>query len=202
MKKLSRGAFSMVLAGAVTFSVTNALLVERLVKEHSLIIYGDQIKSDVTKEKMTKDQTPKTNVEDGHNKLSDNIADSQAALKKSNDRDMALAAIQQNTKKSTNVVSTSAANENAATTTSASTVTSAKAPAAKPIVTAAPAKTAAPTQTAAPTVTAKPAQSTKPKTTGTSAATTTTNNGHEVSQAAKEKAESRQDNKENNGKKM
>lgn len=49
MNKLTKGAFAMVLAGAVTFSVTNALLVhpvsKRLAKETAFTITGDQKKS-------------------------------------------------------------------------------------------------------------------------------------------------------------
>ncbi|MBD3842913.1 MAG: hypothetical protein IE909_13730, partial [Campylobacterales bacterium] len=68
MKKLSRGAFSMVLAGAVTFSVTNALLVEHIAGDHALNIFGNQLKADVTSEKTEKNQPPAPNGEDGQNK--------------------------------------------------------------------------------------------------------------------------------------
>jgi hypothetical protein len=200
MKKLSKGAISMVLAGAVTFSVTNALLVERLAAEHSLIIFGDQRKADVTQKKMEKNQTLETNVNDGQKKqkLSDKMAASQVAVNKKNESDMAKEAIHSN-----NENTTKADNKNTTTTitTVAATrpVTSVKTPKTPPTVPATPGQTSIPTQTASPTQTDPP---TKPGITKTSASKGINNNGQEVSEAAKEEAESRQDNKKNNGKKM
>jgi len=63
MKKLSKGAFAMVIAGAVTFSVTNALLFQEsskpVVKEKNVALSEAPKKSDGInqEEKTTKDQT-------------------------------------------------------------------------------------------------------------------------------------------------
>lgn len=179
MNKLTKGAFSMVLAGAVTFSVTNALLSDqsskRVVKEEAFTISGDQKKVDEFKRKTVNDQTPTTNGGDEHNN-----APIQEALN-NNESDVAIAAIPQDTKRNAVVTTTIPAISNTPTTTS-------------------PAAPMTPdTSETAPTVT------TTPETSGTntpSAPKWPTNNGQEVSQAAKEKAASHQDNKENNGKKM
>ncbi|MBM7618839.1 hypothetical protein JOC95_000681 [Bacillus tianshenii] len=212
MKKLSRGAFSMVLAGAVTFSVTNALLVEHIAGDHALNIFGKDLKADVISELKEKNQTQATNGEVGQNnqKPSDTTAAPQTASK--ND-DVAVADTQK--ENPTNEVEANPTKKNVSTSDATVTSTNAptKTPAATteprvtgepPVTTTPPVKTAQPV-TAKPAEPAKPVQTTIPKTTGNStnnAATTITNNGQDVSQAAKEKAETRQENKENNGKKM
>lgn len=196
MKKLSKGAFSMVLAGAVTFSVTNALLVDQASKllagEHAFIISGDLKKAVETNEKTEKDHTPTTNVKE--TKPSENIV----ALKRQKENEDAKAAIDQNKNNYTNGPVARPVHENTSTTatpTATKPATSTKAPMS---ATASAAKTAS-------AATTTPTKSTVPSTTATnktSAAGTTANNGQEVSQAAKEKAAVRQDTKENNGKKM
>lgn len=80
MNKRTRGAFAMVLAGAVTFSAANALLatptVKRLVKEHALTITSDYKKQDIISQtdKTAKDQTSPTNLNDVQIKSSPNLA--------------------------------------------------------------------------------------------------------------------------------
>ncbi len=192
MNKLTKGALAMVLAGAVTFSVANALLAEqplkRLTKEIAFPISAVRKKADVVNqaEKKVKVQTPTTNVKDH------DIATIQVSLKNSN---MAKAAIQTDREKTSD--------RNTTTMPVATT---------KPVKsTKAPTTTKPVTSSKAPTTT-KPATSTKPPTTTTvtkptgsntnSATKTTTNRGQQVSQEAKEKAAIRKNNKENNGKKM
>ncbi|HWO97599.1 MAG TPA: hypothetical protein VNM45_14960 [Bacillus sp. (in: firmicutes)] len=251
MKTVTKGALAMVLAGSVTFAVTNVLLGDqiskRLTEESALPMSGDQKKADDISqaEKTVKDQTPTTNVKDGQTKPSHDVPAFQEASENRNKIDTAAASTQQDTKKfskshTTNLVST---NKTTTTTPAVATrpVTSTKAPAAttapkpkgtstanatptpaaptRPVTsTKAPPTTTAPKPTetnttnttatpAAPTrpaTSAKaPATTTAPKPTGTNTASTpTTNRGQQVSQAAKEKAASHQDEKENNGKKM
>src|SRR4051812_21146327 len=113
MKKLTKGAFAMVLAGSVTFSVANALLVnttpKRLIEETALAISADRKNADVInqEEKKVKDQTPTTNVK-GHD-----IVAVQVSSKNSN---MAIAAIQTNRKNSSNRTTTNPANTKKTTT--------------------------------------------------------------------------------------
>ncbi|MGG3562085.1 hypothetical protein ABES03_10825 [Neobacillus rhizosphaerae] len=189
MKKLTKGALTMVLAGAVTFSVTNALLAtppaKQLKEKIASTITGDRKITDVTKEKTVEVQTPTTNVKDRQTKISHNIDSFQVALKNRNKSDRFIAANQPNTKESI----TNPAKANATTTTT---------PAA-PTIPATSTKTTTPTNTSM-----TPTSTTTPTTTGANTPSTTTpsNYGQEVSQAAKEKAASRQDKKENNGKKM
>ncbi|NLP50411.1 hypothetical protein [Bacillus sp. RO1] len=198
MKKLSRGALSMVLAGAVTFSVTNALLAEYIAGDHALNILGNQVKADVTSEKTEKNQPPTTKGKEEQNK--EKPADTAAVPKNPH---VAEAATQKETKKTTVEVAKKPAKKDATTSTSDSAGTSTKAPTPPPPVTAKPPVPAKPPEIAKPAEPAKPVQTTKPKTTGNSqnsAATRITNNGQDVSQAAKEKAERRQEDKENKGK--
>ncbi|MFL6555217.1 MAG: hypothetical protein ACJ8MO_03775, partial [Bacillus sp. (in: firmicutes)] len=99
MNKITKGAFAMVLAGSVTFSVANALLVKttpkRLTEVSALTISGDQKLVDVIKpaEKKAIDQSPTANVKD------QGITAIQVSLKNSN---LAKAAIQTNRKTSSN----------------------------------------------------------------------------------------------------
>ena len=73
MNKLTKGALAMVLAGSVTFSVTNALLADqplkRLAKQIALPISADRKQADVINhaEKKVKLQTPAANVKDHDN---------------------------------------------------------------------------------------------------------------------------------------
>jgi hypothetical protein len=206
MNKLTKGALAMVLAGSLTFSITNALLVhqssKRLAEENALTISGVQKKADVINpaEKTVIDQKPTTNGKGVQTKLSHNIAAFQVALKNKNKSDMTIASVQQNTEKSTERTTTNPAYTNTTqTTTPAATsipVTSAKAPPTSIPVTSAKAP---------PTTTPVTSVKAPPITTGantTIATTATTNHGQQVSQAAKEKTASHRDKKENNPKKM
>ncbi|PWW31058.1 hypothetical protein DFO73_10252 [Cytobacillus oceanisediminis] len=213
MNTLTKGAFAMVLAGSVTFSVTSALLVERLTEEHALAVFGNQKKRYVISqaEKTVKAQTSKTNGKGDETKLS------QKALKISNKNNMEAAATQQNTKKISKSTATTTSKVKETTTTAAlktTSVASTKAPTTKATSTQtetkAPTTKATSTQTGtkAPTIheasEKAPMATTKPTPAGTNtkdAASSTINPGQEVSQAAKEKAVSDQDKKENNGKK-
>ncbi|MBT2733639.1 hypothetical protein [Bacillus sp. ISL-7] len=223
MIKITKGALAMVLAGSVTFSVANALFshpIKQLTKEMAIPISADRKKADVInpKEKKDKPQTPAANVKDR--------PVIQVSLKNRNTNDMEVAAIQQNIEKSSSRTTTSSANTKvktttkpaatpipvkstkAPTTTSKSTTTRPAAsattrPAASATTRPAASATTKPaTSTKAPTTMSKPATTTPTKTTTTTATTTKTNRGQQVSQAAKERAASQSNKKENNGKKM
>lgn len=174
----------MVLAGAVTFSVTNALLIDQSSKnvadETAITISEDEKKAGVTNEKAVEDQAPTPN---------DKAI--QGAIENNNKSDMTEAVVQENTKKTTEATTIKPANVNTSTT-----------PVNKNVTTAAPVTATIPAPSPkAPTTTSTPA----PTTTGantTGATKPTINNGQQVSLDAKEKAAIRQDNKENNGKNM
>jgi|GEM_PF-2796060 len=161
MNKLTKGALAMVLAGSVTFSIANVLLVDqsskRLIKEKDLTISEVPKRSDVINqgEKTAKDQTSATNVKDVQTKPSHNTAAFQAAIKNRSESDTTLVASHQNTERSTGKTITNSANTNTAittmsaatrgkeaTTTTTSTTTATNATRAKaPTTTTAPAKT-------------------------------------------------------------
>ncbi|PLR67728.1 hypothetical protein [Bacillus sp. UMB0893] len=219
MEKLTKGALAMVLAGSVTFSVTNALLVDesskRLTKDNALIISGVQKKADVIdhEEKTVKDQTPTSIVKDGQTKISHDIPASQDAFKNRDKSDIAIADIQQDTEKISKSTTTNPAVKKvtvtgikAPTRTTASTATGTKTTSVttKPEATTKPATSPkAPTKPA--TSPKAPTRTTAPTPTGTNsttAATTTANRGQQVSTAVQEKAASLRDQKGNNGKEM
>ncbi|RID89139.1 hypothetical protein D1953_00780 [Peribacillus asahii] len=188
MNKLTKGALAMVLAGSVTFSIANVLLVDqsskRLIKEKDLTISEVPKRSDVINqgEKTAKDQTSATNVKDVQTKPSHNTAAFQAAIKNRSESDTTLVASHQNTERSTGKTITNSANTNTAittmsaatrgkeaTTTTTSTTTATNATRAK-------APTATRTNTAgakAPTTTTAPAK-TRTNTAGAKESTTTT----------------------------
>jgi DNA primase len=209
MNKRAKGAFAMVLAGSVTFSVINALLDDQpskqIAKAIAATISEHQKKADVLKqaEKTVKDQAQATYVKDEQTKLSPNVSAYQAD-------------IQQNREKSPERTTTNSADlDTTTTTTSAATTfiaTSIKAP--ETTTTTIPTTTGTNTTSKASTTTSPPATgtnttskstTTKPTTTGSSATnqtttpTTTTNHGQQVSQTVKA---SHQDKKVNNGKKF
>lgn len=208
MNKRAKGAFAMVLAGSVTFSVINALLDDQpskqIAKAIAATISEHQKKADVLNqaEKTVKDQAQATNVKDEQTKLSPNVSAYQAD-------------IQQNREKSTERTTTNSTNTDMTTTTTPAATfiaTSIKAP--ETTTTTIPATTGTNTTSKASTTTSPPATgtnttskstTTKPTTTGSSATnqtttpTTTTNHGQQVSQTVKA---SHQDKKVNNGKKF
>ncbi|SMQ84876.1 hypothetical protein SAMN05444673_6138 [Bacillus sp. OV166] len=219
MIKITKGALAMVLAGSVTFSVANALLgqpIKQLTKEIALPISADRKKADVINpaEKKDKPQTPAANVKDR--------PVFKVSLKNRNTNDTAVAAVQQNREKSSDRTTTSVANPRGTTTTkpvaktipvkstkaptttskSTTTRTAAIRTTTKPAAPTIPATSAkAPTTATTPTTSKTSTTTTKTNKT-TSATTTKTNRGQQVSQAAKEKAASQSNKKENNGKKM
>lgn len=177
----------MVLAGAVTFSVTNALLIDQSSKnvadETAITISEDEQKAEVTNEKAVKNQPPTTNEKDGQA--------IQGAIENDSESDMTEAVVQQNTKKTTEATTIKPANVNTSTT-----------PVNKNVTTAAPVTATIPAPSPkAPTTTTTPVPTTSGANT-TGATKPTINNGQQVSQDAKEKAAIRQDTKENNGKNM
>lgn len=195
----------MVLAGAVTFSVTNALLFEHIAGDHAFNILGNQVKADVTSEKTAKIQPPATKEKEGQNKQKP--TNTNAAPKIGSN--VAVEATQKENKKSSDEIAEKPAKKVATTSTSDATKTSAKAPTrtipvtTKPPVAVTPPVAAKPPVTAKPAGPAKPVETSKPKTPGNSQNSATkpiTNNGQDVSQVAKEKAERRQEDKENKGK--
>jgi hypothetical protein len=172
MNKPIKGALAMVLAGSVTFSVTNALLVDesskRLTKDNALIISGVQKKADVIdhEEKTVKDQTPTSNVKEGQTKISHDIPASQEAFKNRDKSDIAIADIQQDTEKISKSTTTNPAVKKV-------TVTSIKAP------TRTTSSTATGTKTTS--VTTKPEATTKPSTSPKAPTRTTASTATETS---------------------
>jgi hypothetical protein len=177
MNKLTKGAFAMVLAGSVTFSVTNALLADqplkRLTKAIALPVSGDQKKADVISkaEKTMKEQTPTTNVKDGQTKLSHN----QVAYKNINKSVIAIKANKQNTIKlrkstTTNVASTKEATT--ATIASKPTGTTTKRKTTTTVATTKPATNAKAPTTTKPATNAKAPTTTKPATSAKAPTTT------------------------------
>ncbi|MDQ0245251.1 hypothetical protein J2S09_002827 [Bacillus fengqiuensis] len=224
MKKVTKGALSMVLAGSVTFAVTNALLGDQisnlLTGENALIRSGEMKKEDGISqaEKTVKDQMQTTNVKGGQTKLSHDVPASEEAFNnRSKSNTINLASTNKTTTKTPAVATKPAISTKTLTATTTpkptrtNTTNATPAASTKPAASAkAPTTTSAPKPTGTNTTSATPTPAAPPKTTTptpvetntTSPITTTTNHGQEVSQAAKEKAASRQDTKENNGKNM
>ena len=119
MEKLTKGAFAMVLAGAVTFSVTNTLLVDEsskgVIKENDVAITEEPKKSDVMNqpEKAAKDQKLTSDGEDVQVKPSQNIVALQEAEKSRNEM---VASNHQNTEKVIKTTATQSVNKNVTTT--------------------------------------------------------------------------------------
>lgn len=180
MEKLTKGALAMVLAGSVTFSVTNALLVDesskRLTKDNALIISGVQKKAEVIdhEEKTVKDQTPTSNGKDGQTKISHDIPASQEAFRDKSD--IAIADIQQDMEKISKSTTTNPAVKKV-------TVTSIKAPTRTTASKATGTKTTS--VTTKPEATTKPATSPKAPTRTTASTATGTSS---TSAAAKPEA--------------
>jgi hypothetical protein len=188
MNKLTKGALTMVLAGSVTFSVTNALLAvhssKRLAKANSLINSVDkEIAENINPKKLVKDQMPTTEVKDVKTTLSHKIDTLQAEPKNGNKNDTVEVANQQNIEKYTKrtlIIPT----RTDTTTTTIHAATTLPTPSTKV------SKTPITTPTTTPVIT------------NTSTITTTTNHGKLVSQVVKTNALSRQDKKESKGKKI
>ncbi len=193
MNTLTKGALSMVIAGSVTFSIANTLLGDQsfipLAEETAVTISEDPKKADMINqaEKALKDQTPPSKGKDHEI----------AALKvASNNSEMNVATIQQNSSNKNNTTNPTDRNKIITATSAATTVTSSSVKA--PITTT---TVSTESGTNATSVSAKP-ETTKPSSTPTTTApsSTETNRGQQVSQAAKEKTENPSGLKENNGK--
>jgi hypothetical protein len=200
MNTITKGALSMVLAGSVTFSVAHTLLGDQssiqLAEENASTISKDPKKADFINqaEKVVKDQTPATNGTDEQPNLASNEAPIQVALNNQTESAVAIADIQQNTKEVTEVTTTTPVNTN-------QTKPSTPAASSTPVTSTTSQTTPATSTPAPPAPPAPPPPTTSPPTTTGNNATSGANYGQEVAQAAKEKAESRQENKGNNGKK-
>jgi hypothetical protein len=209
MNKLTKGALTMVLVGSVTFSVTNALLADHSSKQsaeaNASTISGDQKTADDTNhadktvkdptqktaddtnqaEKTVKDQTPTPDVKEVQTTISHNNDAFQAVSYNGNESDKAIAAIQNNTTTSIAAAATTNTTVPATNTTVNSNPTTTGTTSTKSAATPAPTTSTSTTKTTTMTITT----------------TKTTNHGKQVSQAAKEKATSHQNKKENSGKK-
>ncbi|NYE08431.1 hypothetical protein F4694_005279 [Bacillus niacini] len=206
MNTMTKGAIAMVLAGSITFSVAHTLLGDqssiRLAEENAGTISGDPKKADIINhaEKEVKNQTPASKGKDqeraalnvASNNSEINVATIQQNSSSKNntttpsDRNMIITA----TSAETTITSTSVKGPTTTTTTPTTSGSDATSVSTKP-------ETTKPAST--PTTTAPP---TKTETNATSTSSTDTNRGQQVSQVAKEKAENRSDLKENNGKNM
>jgi hypothetical protein len=214
MSTLSKGALGMVFAGAVTFSATNALLVDQisilLTKENPISLFGHQDKADVISkaEKAVKDQTSRTKVKDDQTKIShENPASTNETTTTTNVTTKPSTSIKA-PMKTTASASTGTNKTSAATRPAVKTKPQESAKASKTTTASSPTETTTTSGDTVPVATTKPSTSAEPQKTTTApssignAATETTNHGQQVSEAAKEKAASNQDQKENNGKKM
>jgi hypothetical protein len=206
MNTITKGAIAMVLAGSITFSVANTLLGDqssiRLAEEHASTISGDPKKADIINqaEKAVKDQTPASKGKDQEI----------AALKvASNNSEMYIATIQQNSSSKNNTTNPSDTNKIITATPAVTTITSTSVK--EPTTTTTTSTTLGSNATSVTTnpETTKPASipktaapPTKTETNATSTSSTETNRGQQVSQAAKEKAENQRELKENKGKNM
>ncbi|MFS0779584.1 hypothetical protein ABC255_26765 [Neobacillus sp. 3P2-tot-E-2] len=192
MNTLTKGALSMVLAGSVTFSVANTLLGDqsyiRLAEENASTIAEDPKKADIINqaEKTVKDQTPATSGTAEQPNLASNDAPIQVALNNQKESVVAIAAIPQNNKEITEGTTPKPINTNQTTTST-------------PSAPSTPVPTLPTTPVPAPVP--APAPAPPPTTTTGNNDTSAANYGQEVAQVAKEKAESHQENKGNNGKK-
>jgi hypothetical protein len=189
MNKLTKGALTMVLAGSVTFSVTNALLADhsskRLAKANALIHSVDQKIADNINhaKKSVKDEKPTTEVKDMETTLSHKIDTLQTNPKSGNKNDAVITANQQSNEKYTKRTLIIPTKTDTTTTTM-------------------PAATTLPTPSTKVSKTATTTPTTTLGMTNTSTPTTTTNHGKLVSQVVKANALSHQDKKESKGKKI
>jgi hypothetical protein len=187
MTTLTKGALAMVLAGAVTFSITNALLEEqsskRVTTEIALTQSGVPKKADAISQakKMVEDPTPTTNVKDSETKLSHDNPAIQAAFKNSNKGDKAREAIPLNKKQFSESTTSNSANNNKATTTTPA-VTTKPATSSKAATTAsARTRTNKPSEAPTSTVTTKPVTTAKAPATTIASKPTETNEPSEAS---------------------
>ncbi|WP_338787914.1 hypothetical protein [Metabacillus sp. FJAT-53654] len=189
MITLTKGALAMVLAGAVTFSITNALLdkqsSKRVTTEIALTQSGAPKKADAISQakKTVEDPTPTTNVKDSETKLSHDNPAIQAAFKNSNKGNKAREAIPLNKKQFSKSTTSNSANTNKATsTTPAVTTKPATSSTASTTASASTTRTNKPSEVPTSTVTMKPVTTAKaPATTTTASKPTETNEPSEAS---------------------
>jgi hypothetical protein len=219
MQNRSKGALAMVLAGAVTFSVTNSFLPEpmtRIANELALHVSGDAKKADIIRKQETaiKEQSAIMNGEEGQTKLSDGPpvvqkTKNEGAGKAHHQNIKSTATNQARTNETTTESPSAAIGKSISSPAGEAKQPSSSAPAVSPKAPAAsveskPTSTKNTSAAKQPAEAAKPATSTK-KTVSTNPSlvkkttnktTTPTNRGQEVSQSAKEKAA---DNREQKG---
>jgi hypothetical protein len=211
MKGLNKGALAMVLAGSVTFSVSNILIVEqafqRVSDEHPIIISRNLLKEnrinkgEETKNNPTPTAEEKAPVNENNSDRIDNQQDTNtsksaisnpASTKKTETTKTSPQKATATTKPPTN------SKVQKTTTTPVPTKTKTTSSATRP------AENTTATKSTENTTNPKVHRTTtKPAPTGNTRSSTqkTTNHGQQVSQDAKEKAASHRDQKENNGKK-
>jgi hypothetical protein len=199
MNAITKGAFAMVLAGSVTFSVAHTLLGDqssiRLAEENASTISGDPKKADIINQ-----ATPASKGKDQE----------MSALKvASNNSEINIANIQQNSSSKNYTTNPSDKNKIITATSAETTITSTSVK--EPTTTTTTPTTSGSNATSVSTKpeTTKPALTstttappTKTETNATSTSSTETNRGQQVSQVAKEKAENQRELRENNGKNM
>ncbi|MCS0671746.1 hypothetical protein [Cytobacillus firmus] len=205
MKSLAKGALAMVVAGAITFSAANGMLkaTKLFSEEHSSVLSGIQQKSEVNRQIDEKSETNILAVQENAKQetVTEDAPAFEESLKKEEKSNKMIVAVQTNTEISN------------------------RKPAVNPVskaVSASNEKPSAPEPASAPAGSKTTNEATKPETstkdpntpasvTGgsstTSPAAKTLNHGQQVSQAAKEKAESNRasqgkEDKENNGKNL
>ncbi|MBO1514914.1 hypothetical protein [Metabacillus bambusae] len=180
MTTITKGALAMVLAGAVTFSVTNALLDEQsskqVIKEIALTQSGDQKKADAINQakKTVEDPTPITNVKEVETKLSHDNPAIQAA-KNSNKSDIAITAIPLNKKQFSKSTTSNSASTNETTTTTPTVITKPATSTKAPTTVSARTGTNKTSASTTPAVTTKPTTSAKAPTTTPASKPTETN---------------------------
>ncbi|WP_409304119.1 hypothetical protein [Peribacillus sp. SCS-155] len=177
MKKATKGALAMVVAGAVTFSISSALLVDpipkKIIEENTLIRSGDQEKTAVNKqaEKPVAERTYINKMKAGANVLSED-----KSLEKTSKANVAAPAVKRNTEtfsKNNNTIIRTSEKINK---TSSKTTLAASGTKARTTVTVSSATGTRPTNTAsAPASKLMPATSTKAPTTTASSKPTGTN---------------------------
>ncbi|WP_391559750.1 hypothetical protein [Robertmurraya sp.] len=199
MGSITKGALAMVLAGSVTFSVTNALLIDqssKRINEENTLTVRNPIRADVIRQldKTVQDQLITTNEKEVQTTVSNDTDTFQVAVNNTNKNDSVIEATQQNTKKiNISTTPTPASTSEARTTTTAS----------KPKGTNTLRSTAAPTESKTETSIEEQPKTIAETPTGTDTTITTnkTNNrGLQVSESAKEKSESQSYKKEGNRK--
>jgi hypothetical protein len=202
MKGLNKGALAMVLAGSVTFSVSNILIVEqafqRVSDEHPIIISRNLLKEngmnkgEATKNNPTPTAEEKAPINENNSDRIDHQPDTNTSNRTiSNPASSKKTETTKTSPQKATATTTPPTNSKVqkTTTTPVATKTKTTSSATKPAENTTNPRVQRTTPTPAPTGNTK------------SSTQKTTNHGQQVSQDAKEKAASHRDQKENNGKK-